>query len=598
VVAMSSNGIAISALTRPDGTYRIEAVPPGQYLIYAHPLPPPLTTRNETSAANIKYPVNSDRAELAPGPVFEAQFFPGTRDAQHGMPIVVAAGGTVERINFTAPGRSFVPLHSVETYTFPAQVAVKPPFLNQNSSRPYLVAGGAGLMVNGAPAAGLDVSVLGGVSLGVKTYPVSSDYAQIDVDVKSFSPFTGDGPRHLVFATPTDVYVLPAGFYKVQKGPPSITGVNASDFAGGSRLAYISGDNLSEATRILFDGVAGQTRSVDDLGRLVVQPPPGPPGHRANLVALNADGQSSLFLRSDALGWTYEGDSASTAAFTLTPAALPRGVDTMVTLESSGINLVDGFTRVGFGNADVQVRGIWVVAPNRLLLNVSVAPNAGPNVTNVTLLNGLQAVTQAGAFQVQDAGSAVPVLSSNVSNQLGGTSIYPGAVAVVRVISPALPANLGSTRLLLNDTAVAFSVVSDNVLSFTVPANAALGLGLLRVQINGDVSPPVAVAIDSVPPQITNASINGQSVEANHGVRSGDLVILNVSGLGDPAITIAAAKVTVSIAGIDVSASQVTPSGNSQLIYFYAPATVGSGTLTITVSVDGRVSAPYQAALK
>ena len=37
----SASGTAVSALTNPDGSYRIDGVPPGQYYVYVQPLPPP-----------------------------------------------------------------------------------------------------------------------------------------------------------------------------------------------------------------------------------------------------------------------------------------------------------------------------------------------------------------------------------------------------------------------------------------------------------------------------------------------------------------------------------------------------------------------------
>jgi len=41
VVALSLNGTAIGAMTNPDGTYRIDGLPPGDYYLYTQPLPPP-----------------------------------------------------------------------------------------------------------------------------------------------------------------------------------------------------------------------------------------------------------------------------------------------------------------------------------------------------------------------------------------------------------------------------------------------------------------------------------------------------------------------------------------------------------------------------
>ena len=42
VVAISPSNPAIATLTNPDGTYQMNGIPPGEYYIYVHPLPPPL----------------------------------------------------------------------------------------------------------------------------------------------------------------------------------------------------------------------------------------------------------------------------------------------------------------------------------------------------------------------------------------------------------------------------------------------------------------------------------------------------------------------------------------------------------------------------
>ncbi len=42
VVVISPSNPAITTLTNPDGTYQINGIPPGQYYVYVHPLPPPL----------------------------------------------------------------------------------------------------------------------------------------------------------------------------------------------------------------------------------------------------------------------------------------------------------------------------------------------------------------------------------------------------------------------------------------------------------------------------------------------------------------------------------------------------------------------------
>ena len=45
VVALSVNGTAIGTLTNPDGSYRIDGIPPGDYYVYTQPLPPAAARR-------------------------------------------------------------------------------------------------------------------------------------------------------------------------------------------------------------------------------------------------------------------------------------------------------------------------------------------------------------------------------------------------------------------------------------------------------------------------------------------------------------------------------------------------------------------------
>ena len=76
VVAISPSNPAISTLTNPDGTYQINGIPPGEYYVYVHPLPPP--AEGESSPDNIYLPKNSSGAFLPPDTGFATQFYPGT----------------------------------------------------------------------------------------------------------------------------------------------------------------------------------------------------------------------------------------------------------------------------------------------------------------------------------------------------------------------------------------------------------------------------------------------------------------------------------------------------------------------------------------
>jgi hypothetical protein len=87
-------------MTNPDGTYRIEGVPPRNYVVYVHPLPPAL--QGETYPANIVPPQDVDRRSLTAASPFETQFFPGTKDPQSAFPLTIGPGSTTDNVNFSS----------------------------------------------------------------------------------------------------------------------------------------------------------------------------------------------------------------------------------------------------------------------------------------------------------------------------------------------------------------------------------------------------------------------------------------------------------------------------------------------------------------
>jgi len=110
VVVLTPQGKAISALTNPDGTYRIDGVPPGQYFIYVHPLPP--SVQSDLGPSEIVLPLDPDGRSIAAGDPFGAQFYPGVQDPQQAAQIPVAAGMTTANINFSVQARHTATLRS------------------------------------------------------------------------------------------------------------------------------------------------------------------------------------------------------------------------------------------------------------------------------------------------------------------------------------------------------------------------------------------------------------------------------------------------------------------------------------------------------
>ncbi len=95
VVALSASGVAISTLSNPDGSYLIQGVPPGQYYIYASPLPPAQT--GESYPDNITPPEDPLGNPFNANTAFDTEFFPGTRDWTQAVTANVFAGATVPR---------------------------------------------------------------------------------------------------------------------------------------------------------------------------------------------------------------------------------------------------------------------------------------------------------------------------------------------------------------------------------------------------------------------------------------------------------------------------------------------------------------------
>ena len=578
VVAMAPSGAAVSAVTNPDGSYRIDGIPPGQYLVYAQPLPPP--QGNEDFPGGLIAALDADRRNIDFGGYFDTQFYPGNRDFNFAAPVSVSAAGLAGNINFNVTRRNSISLHSVQIYSFPGQVAVQPGFVNTtvnpNDPRNFVIAFGGGLNPNNQLAPGLQIRAVGGAASIASTRPYQADARFVRMDL-GFNPFANEGANHLVFQTPNEVYVQPLAFWLVQRQPPQISSVNpVTD--NGVRLFLVGGSGLSAETRILVDGVPATTRSYDEsTQRLTVVVPSAPNGHRAALVALNPDGQSSLFLTgNNPLSVNLEG---AEGIFVANPGGLAAGTEAMLEITGVNTNFVEGQVALGFGSSDIVVRRVWVTASNRVVANVLVAANVVPGVVNVTLISGLQQLPAA-AFVILAANPRQLTLSS--------ASAASGATATVILNGPAVS---GQVNVLLNDRAVTGAILNGNAVSFVVPAGLAPGPLPLRIVVGNDASLPILFVVDPPPPQIIAAAAQlGTNIDANRPARPGETIVLTVAGLGD---AVSASRLSINVGGIEHTPQQVQPANGVHLITFAISAIAPTGIAVTTISLDGRVSPPF-----
>jgi len=121
VVAIPPTGSAVSALTDPNGTYRIDGLPANLgYLVYVHPLPPDAIGGGE----GIRLPVDLNGALFNPSSgAFQTVFFPGTLDPQQAGVVNVAPGSISNNLNIQVQARAATTTYNVETFSKPTPPA-------------------------------------------------------------------------------------------------------------------------------------------------------------------------------------------------------------------------------------------------------------------------------------------------------------------------------------------------------------------------------------------------------------------------------------------------------------------------------------------
>ena len=568
VVAIAPGGAAVGTLTGPDGSYRIEGLAPGSYYVYVHPLPPAQT--GETTPANIRYPQDADRNLITPGGLFELVFYPGVRDANTAGALPVTAGAVLDGVNFSVtPRRTPLSLYNVQTYSFPGQVAIRPAVLNTNGTRNFLVATGTGLLTNNNPVVGLRASVLGGSTQVSAIRPYSAGYLALDF---GFTAQSGEGARHLVFSQNTDVYVQPAAVTLTAKQPPQISAVTVIDAA--TRSVQISGTGLGADAQVFFDGVPATVRSFDEAaGRLVVTAPASANAHRAGVVVIANDGQSSTFFQAEPAPVVLEGNDGASAS--LAAATLAVGADTVLELNGTGTSFVDGTVSVGFGSSDVIVKKLWVVSPTRLLAQVQVAAQAVPGPVSVTVVNGLQSISAGSLLIVPAAARSLVVSPASVNPATGVVSAPAGNLVVLLSSS-----FTGSVTATVGDRPASVTLAGPSIVLLEIPAGLPVGPAVVRIQAGSDQALPFAIQVEPAP--LSVPAPTGDTVRSG---RAGDVITIPVNGLNDLTMPFTKPRVTVTVNGIEHLASA---SGNN--VVFTLLPSVAPGNRTLSVTVDGRIS--------
>jgi uncharacterized protein (TIGR03437 family) len=577
----------------------LQAIPQGAYYVYVHPLPPPAF--GESTPANIKPPYDPDGNLIPASGPFDTQFYPSGRDLSQAQILYLNPGDNRSGVNFSVQARQSVGISSVTTYGFYGSNAVKPAPLPGSGNGTTVVAAGSGLLnsSSNAIAPGLSVRVLasaGATVISNTTQPYVSPYIQFGL-----APTFGwaPGPRHLMFSTPTDLYVLPAGLMLVANPPPLITGVAPSVDDRGNRAALVTGSGFDSTTRILFDGATASTIRQNADGSLLVSVPPANPGYRANVLALNGDGQSSLFVQPTVPGYNYDSGAAAPAA-TLNTSVLPAGSEAMVDIAGSNVNFVDGLTTVGFGSSDVYVRRVWV-AGNHLLANIAVSASAPVAQTHVTVMTGLQSVTLPLAFQIFPPNSGQLVAVAPVTNAAGGQNGVPaGGTAILNTANlpsqggPVVTVAAAGPNGVGPDQPATILGVNGGQITFQVPSGLPTGPAIVKLQAGGVAAMPILMNIDPPPPAIVSAfSGPGIGADAGHPAHPGSVMTILVNGLPDPSTISDLNTVKVTVGGIDHTPMGISAQSGAALIQIVLSQNVATGAqLPVTVTYNGYQSQP------
>jgi hypothetical protein len=614
VVALSTSGTAVSAISNPDGTYQINGIPPGQYFVYVHPLPPADIAGGEAYPDNMVPPQDPYGNPFPANTGFGAQFYGGTTDWTQTSQISVAAGQATAGINFNVKAGTPA-IYGITTYGYPAPsyaIAVGEAPMQSGSSM-YLVFQGAGVTVTNSKtnvttiAPGLNVSVIGGTAqVGAKSLAYyGSGFDEVAIYANAVSSYT---PVALAMTLNGQLYVLPDAFSVVPAPPPSITAVNGSTDGNGNATVNIAGLNLSSVTRsdgnitkIFFDGAQATILQANPDGSLTVTAPPATNGYQANVEALAPDSQTSWQFLGSAAPPTFTYGGPSSPSISVYPPTIAAGTDSTVEISGSATNFVQGQTVVGFGSSDITVTQLWVVSPGLIKMNISVNPSAAAVPITVSVSSGLQLATLSTVFQISAANPQQITLRTPILNQLTNlTGVPVGGTAVINTSGLPFNATSGSltgwTLMISNQPAV-FSLGGNGQLIAQVPSGILTGPTVVQlIPANGAVVPPVLMQVDPPPPVITGAT--DAALTAPNTANPGDTITLTVQGLADattgnfPALS----AIVVNVGGVNGTPLSLTPlggSGNACQLQVILPANLSGGTQTITLQAGTRESQPF-----
>jgi hypothetical protein len=500
VVAVALDGTAIGAMTGPDGRYEIQGLPSGEYRVYAHALPP--AQSGEAHPGAIVPPQDLRHVPFTATQDFATRFYPGTMAWQESTRVPVSAKQAVTDVDFALGPQAGAGVYNVRMFGYlgarqTVAVHAAPLPLDYNY---WLSFEGPGTKVDGGIAPGLHLSAVSDAVMlndaTLRTYPGSDNFLLIGARGREVSRAT---PVTVAFTVGERLYVRPHAFSIVPSKHPAL--LTTSPLALGGDTAgtvRVLGENLQGRT-VLLDGVEAAVSKVRDDGSLEVVVPPTVGPRSAVIEVLSGDGQTSNQLRGSEPPVRYVYERGVELAAQVRPTSVTAATTAMLEVTVPGAHFAVGAT-VGFGTSDVAVRQLWVVSPEKLLLNVSMHARAQAGVVRVTVQNGLEQAS--GSLVVRAAEEHPRTVLLPLVNDLTGLRGAPvGGTISLRATD--IPASIAGWSATLGGVRTPLTRSEDGRLLVFVPLQVGLGPQAVEISTNGGVAyPPVLFQIDSAPPQI------------------------------------------------------------------------------------------------
>jgi hypothetical protein len=589
VVAIQAGVDAVSAVTNPDGSYRMDGVPPGNYAIYVHTMPPD---------ADIYGPWNADGSVATASGAVNSVFYPATTSFSQATTVSVTARNVTSGINLQTTTRASVPLYDGQVYSYfnNNTIEVTPAPVLISTGGTVVAASIVGLGSN-EPAAGLSVQIPGNAVLiapnGVVPYlDPANGYAYAYLYLKT--PGAQPGAQHMIFNTPDYMYVLPAAMYLTATGPPTVNSITGN----GDGTFTITGTNWSPGTLFYFDGLPATALSINvTTGSVIVIPPPGANGQVATLTAYNPDGQNSQFLQS-ASPVTYSYGNLPTPVITsITPTSLPAGAEAMIDITGSGFSFIQGLTTIGFGTSDITVQRVFVLSPNHVQVDVSIATGAALSNPDVSAISGFEVSTAPAGFQITPSVTGLPAPFPNLFNALPGlTGSYAGATVSLYGSNLSMPGTVPA--ITIGGRPASISYASPSQINLVIPGNLAPGPTILTLYNGIESAFPILINIDIQPAVIDGVqNSSGAYITSANPAHPGDLLIVTLSNFAQEGANISPNRVQVSVGGVTSDAIQVTqtPFGSvnySQISFQLNTSDPIGPADALIVYLDGRSSYP------